>query len=487
MAIKEFRSREIAQRIIASGELVLTAPAHFGGGLDDARDMSLALDALEEKPAIWGTSLAGALRTFARTRLLGFAQVDDEDYKKSAEDPAHIINQVFGNADDEQGNASWLVVNDALAEQHAIEYRDMVDIDPATRTAVDQHKFDAELIAAGTRFPLRLELLIPQSEIEADGGERFKQVFALILQGLQNGDVALGAKKSRGWGACEVKNWTLTAYDLTQKKGLLGWLSEEKDEFILKGTTPQEMLQVDIRAMDARDVCRITVVLNLAGPMMIAAVSDDPNEPDASQLSGRNAQGETEWKVSGTGAAGALRNQCYRILRTIGYTPEAAKAFQDRLWGYVEESEEAAASRLRVGEAALRNVFARVQTRIRINHFTGGTYPGALFNETIVMPEKEDNLTLAMEVRNPRKAEIGLLMLALKDLCTRELTIGGGYGIGRGYMEGRKITIAWEGQGLDLEITQGEDNQLTFSDDQAAATLEKFVKLLHAKKEEQHA
>ena len=133
--------------------------------------------------------------------------------------------------------------------------------------------------------------------------------------------------------------------------------------------------------------------------------------------------------VSGTGLAGVLRSQTGCILKTIGFSEKAVIKFENALWGFVEpNSENACASRTVIKESALSNVYSRVQSRVRINHFTGGAYPGALFSEEIVIPDGGDNFTLSLQVHNPTEAEIGLLMLAIKDMCTEDVSVAAATG-----------------------------------------------------------
>jgi len=67
--------RRIAQRLIVRGNLTLLSPAHLGNGdSGGSTDMPLLLDALEERPLLTGSSLAGALRAYLLARTDGYAQ-----------------------------------------------------------------------------------------------------------------------------------------------------------------------------------------------------------------------------------------------------------------------------------------------------------------------------------------------------------------------------------------------------------------------------
>jgi hypothetical protein len=393
------------------------------------------------------------------------------------------VNQLFGYQSKDGGSQSWLIVSDALSQAASIEYRDLVDIDPKTRSAMDEHKFEAELIAAGTYFPLRFELLIPEETENGVSEVKLVEAFTVALQGLEKGEIFLGAKKRRGWGQCCAKKWKVCFYDCATVKGLIGWLNNERDGFEEKDKPIEELLGVNVSTIDRRDICKIDVGFELASPMMIGSVSDNSNDPDAVHLSRRSAEnGEPEFVVSGTGLAGVLRGQSGCILNTIGFGEKAASDFENNLWGFVEQnSENAWASRTVLKDSVLQNVFARVQSRVRINHFTGGAYPGALFSEAIVIPKEGDNFTLSLQVYNPKEAEIGLLMLAIKEMCVGDVSVGGGNGIGRGFLCGKKIKVTWDKKNLDVELFQKKDNQLNVSSEEqdSIGILERFVKALH--------
>ncbi len=456
MAISTFPSRGIAKRLHISGNLVLTAPAHFGGGVAElGPEMTLALDPLEKKPVIWGTSLAGALRAYLFSYLHGFIE-NESEYKAIAEDYEDIVNQLFGFQVGDEGAQSWLIVSDAIAEERVFEVRDMVDIDPATRSAVDEHKFDAELIASGISFPICIELLLPREETLAT---ELVNALAIALRGLEDGEISLGAKKNRGWGACEVTNWNLQEYDCDSAQGLLEWLADGDQNSKASSDICTLLGIPEVKAKDQRETCVIETELFLDSPLLIGSSSGSMNDPNNEQLTYIQVEdGEITEQVliSGTAFAGVLRNQCTRILNTLGYSEDERNKTQNKLWGFVEKGEtardaKAFASRVYIQESILENVFHRVQARTRIDHFTGGSYRGALFEEGIVIPrgleespsKRKTNASLRMTVKNPTKRELGLLLLALGDLCTCNANVGSGYGIGRGLMSMKSMVFKW--------------------------------------------
>jgi hypothetical protein len=101
------------------------------------------------------------------------------------------------------------------------------------------------------------------------------------------------------------------------------------------------------------------------------------------------------------------------------------------------------ASRLVVHETVIQQPVTPelVQSRIKIDRFTGGAYPTALFSEQPVFAKDDTELTLYLELLSPKDYEIGLLLLLLKDLWTGDLPLGGEISVGRGRLEGKSAEL----------------------------------------------
>ncbi|MFQ5576857.1 MAG: RAMP superfamily CRISPR-associated protein, partial [Anaerolineae bacterium] len=272
--------RPIVERIIIKGNLILQTAAHFGSGDVEPFshiDMLLLRDSLENKPLLPGASIAGALRNYLRERLEGY---------RAAEKADSVVTRLFGVSKGRTGGVqSALIVNDALSAGGTarIELRDGVKIDPQTRTAEEGAKFDLEVLAAGTVFPLHFELAL-----EADEQNELKRALALTLQGLQNGDIHLGARKQRGYGRVNVTNWQVWAYNLQQRGDLLAWLAAERPDLTpqpapKKGADIVQLLLADTGEAgleDKRHYFRIQGTFALNGSLLIrAGFGLDPNGP----------------------------------------------------------------------------------------------------------------------------------------------------------------------------------------------------------------
>ncbi len=176
-------SRNVVERIIVTGDLVLETPANLrNGDADEMTDMPLLLDPLTGKALLTGTSLAGALRSYLREYELGYGQ------KAKAKEQSLYALLFGGLRDTDTGEQSPLITCDARSKvKPDIELRDGVQLDNKTRTAKDKKRFDTELLAAGTTFPIRLELLVIQNDDEKmlDREQKLRQALALALQGFE--------------------------------------------------------------------------------------------------------------------------------------------------------------------------------------------------------------------------------------------------------------------------------------------------------------
>jgi len=441
-------SRKIIKRLVVQGDLWLQTPAHFGNGdSTDLTDMPLLTDARDGKtPLLTGATLAGALRSYLREREHGFGAEEADGY-------ASVL--LFGGIKEkEDGAQSPLIVDDARGENYGVELREGVRIDRKSRTAEHGKLYDSQVWQAGTKFPLRFELLI----CEGDDGVMLQRALATALDGLQNGEIAFGMRKRRGLGAVTVMEWRAREYDLLNVKDLRAWI--ETGDANLTTTA-----QIDIWAAlgikgteeikDLRAYFEIDATFWLDGSLLIRSQGGkDDTGPDMAYLRARQASGQEMPILSGTSLAGALRARAEKIVRTLkpGNADNAVTDLVDGLFGSdMEEIEKrrkhgedakAKASRLRVSEQMIENAVTNlVQNRVSIDRFTGGALETALFNQQPAFGDGATTLRMKLVVQNPKHGEIGLLLLLLKDLWTGDLPLGGESSVGRGRLRGIHATL----------------------------------------------
>ena len=435
-------SRKIVERVLVCGELILETPCNLGNGDSEAlADMPLALDPLDGCALLTGASIAGALRAYLREREFGY---------RCDGGPNALHNRLFGRQEDDEGAQSWLITYDSLSDApQRIELRDGVALEPKTRTAEHKKKFDFELLKAGTCFPLRLELLIPLSE-----KEELLRGLAIALQGLENCEIALGARKRRGLGRCQVKKWQVTRYDLTTSVGLLDWL----DQTGKPQTGPHISELLGIQAdLDRRDSFSIEATFGLDGSLLIRSGMGETNEPDSVHLqSYRNSK--LLPVLSGTSLAGALRARALRIAKTVGKKEKADELVNDLFGLHIRSSKDnPVASRFITAESEIDSPLKLVQSRVKIDRFTGGSFPTALFSEQPVWGQRGTTVTVKIVIQEPSEVHIGLALLLLKDLWTGDLPLGGEISVGRGRLTGQRAILTYTNM-QPWEISREDEN-----------------------------
>lgn len=503
--------RQLRERLVVTGTLVLTSPAHFGNGDAEAlTDLPLLLDEVSRRPLITGASLAGALRNYLREWQWGYelplpsSDPQSPDYRDGVETEKDLwATALFGgHRGDELGAQSPLIVDDAVsaaATPLTVELRDGVALDARTRTAAAGKKYDYELLPVGTKFALRFELLLDEPGASSGDNDKRKEALALALNGLAKGEIHLGARKRRGFGACRVYRWTVTSYDLRRPRDLFAWLAADYQTWVLP-SRPASPSDADITALlglregaapaDRREIFAIEGRFEIDGSLMVRSGFGDSDEgPDAvhlhrraDQQAGKNASKPPPRAapvLPGTSVAGALRQRALRIAQTLAGQEEGAARLIDSMFGPAEITggEAARASRVRVSENLLEGGHTLVQTRIKIDRFTGGTVEAALLEEA---PHFGGAVTIQVTLRNPEAAEIGLLLLVWKDLWLGDLPLGGEISIGRGRLRGASAKLRCTGK-PPFAVEWREDETtgaLTLSDESARPQLETCVAAL---------
>lgn len=460
------RSRQIVERIVVKGNLITETPTRFGNGdTDGLVDMPLALDPLDGKALLTGASIAGALRSYLRERQLGYG-VDDKARADS------VAKQLFGYQESDLGEQSLLIISDALGERPVSELRDGVQIDAQTRTAADKKKYDLEVMQAGVTFPLCFELLIQKDADRA----KLLSALATTLHGLESGEIALGARKRRGYGQCRVNDWQVRHYDLTQPQDLVDYL-ENDFTGATTGAIDNALKAAIIKDQRAQFSIKATFVLD--GSLLIRVGSVDPGVPDMAHLeSWRN--GERVPVLPGTSVAGALRARVGRIAKTLKLDPDEIthRIFGGEIEGI--KKQKLRASRVWIKESVVERPLKIVQNRVKLDRFTGGAYPTALFSEKPVFARGDTEITITLRLQNPDPSEMGILLLALKDLWTGDLALGGEASVGRGRLRGKHAQMEHRTDATEHRwILTAQDSGLAVEGDKAI--LESYVQALHTK------
>ena len=133
--------------------------------------------------------------------------------------------------------------------------------------------------------------------------------------------------------------------------------------------------------------------------------------------------------------------------------------------------EERSAGKLFAEDAVIRNGKAKtVYNRVAVDKFTGGVRNGAKFDAMPVEGNVRIKVSLVDSDRN-QKAHIGLILLALRDIFSERVAIGGGNNVGYGRIRGKEI-----------RVQDGERNCIISMEDWNRSDAAEYVKILLAER-----
>ena len=443
----------VVRRLYARGTWKLDSAAHFGGEESGIADMCLLRDH-SGNPFIPAASIAGAARNYlARKKMIWMEYSQPNSINQEPE----LLIRLFGGSQ-ETDAMSTLIVADAkcMSEDVNTYIRDGVRIVRESGTAADGAKYDVEVVERGTEFQFKFQCIIR----EVDNTLELTELFLAMLYGFQQGDIQLGARTRRGYGQGKVKSWDVYDLRMNNPQHVLAWLQDKPESIKKRHLKPRPLLT------DQRKYFRIEADFQLVSSLLIRSASTEPDETDSEHLHSNGKSNDTDdikYKVSdmvhlhsngkpiipGTSFTGAFRHRANLIADAIGW--EADENDEDlvcEMFGPIHKQDSKVkqqtdlwASRVTIEEHIVENVKPQWQDRVAIDRFTGGSLQSALFNEKPAYPcpikaETETNVRLSLILEEPEKAEIGLLLLTLRDFWYGHAALGGETSNGRGTLQG---------------------------------------------------
>ena len=437
----------VVRRLYARGNWKLRSVAHFGDDETGIADMCLLQDP-DGKPFIPGASIAGAGRNFLAKQLLPWTQYSDP---KGIDKEPPELKQFFGGAS-KNDTMSALIVADGIyaSEKVIISIRDGVRIEAESGTAVDKAKFDVEVVERGTEFTLEFVCIIREGDCQSE----YEKLFLALLHGFEKEGIRLGARTRRGYGRGTVDNWDIRDLKMKNPQHVMAWLSGD----VWNSNQGTTTLSPSPLPTDQQRHFRIEADFELCTSLLIRSSSEDPKKkdevPDTTHLHSNQKP-----VIPGTSFAGAFRHRAALIANAIGWKRKNkdADAVCD-MFGPVHKQDEKReetqqtslwASRVSIEERLVKKVEPQWQDRVAIDRFTGGSLQSALFNEKPVYPislkdSVQTNVRLRLTLEEPEKAEIGLLLLTLRDFWYGNAPIGGETSSGRGTLRGIKAQLKFK-------------------------------------------
>ena len=434
-------------RLYAKGIWKLDTVAHFGGDETDKADMCLLRDT-DGKPFIPGASITGAARSFLARQCLTW-----DTYKKGITAETPELKRLFGGASKDD-TMSALIVADAscVSAQVITSIRDGVRIDVESGTAVDKAKFDVEIIERGTEFELNLGCIIRYE----DDNVELTRLFLALLHAFEQGNIRLGARTRRGYGRGKVKSWETGELQMNNTTDVLTWLRNDSSMYTQNPLTPTPLQS------DKRNYIHIAADFELCTSLLIRSASIDPNAPDDEVPDTTHLHSNEKPIVPGTSFAGAFRHRAALIATALKWQKNSKDAVCE-IFGPIHKQDSDVKqqtdlwiSRVQIEERLVKRVDLQWQDRVAIDRFTGGSLQSALFDEKPIYPlslkelEKKGkkqgrpNIRLRLTLEEPEKAEIGLLLLTLRDFWHGHAALGGETSNGRGTLRGIKAKLIYK-------------------------------------------
>jgi len=429
-------------RVIFSGLIKNISPLIIGSGDGSEADSDVLKD-YKGIPYVSGSSFAGVLR---------------HHFEKHYND-CFNIEKFFGYSNDaESGHGSKIIFSDIKLNSMAninIQIRDGIKINNRGITE-DKAKFDYEVIEPSAEFNFKIEI---SSDNKSDDKNELLKIISVIKRDIEKNRIKIGAKTNLGFGKIQFTKESLSCYDLQNKSDIIKWLKKEDNLFTEAYPEPFKFNYDDFN---------IEFYFAIKDSLIVRHYSTDPQSPDAEHFKSGGS-----FIIPGTSLKGAIRARGEKILNTLNIDNKSKLIkyfFGDSQTNNNENKNKnnkknsgSVPSRLQVSEVIIeQNAETAIQQRIKIDRFTDATINGALFDSMplFIKDEKKLNI-LTMIIKEPINAEIGLLLLIIKDLWTEDLPIGGEKNIGRGLLKGKKAIISYK----DLNITIPEDISSMSQDD----------------------
>lgn len=446
---------KIIAKYLIRAELQTTSPFLIANGLNDEADVEV-IKLPNGKPYIPGSSFTGSLRS--RFKKLN-VQTDLFNYLWGT-NKANNTNSTF---------QSHLIIDDLLPNNNTeVTIRDGVKIDSVTEITQKGSKYDYQLVEPGVNFSFHGEAIL--RDIKGISQNDFEEALGQLIKIIESNTLRVGAQTNFGLG--KVSCTIIHLYKFQFPEDSDSWFS-----YIREGTLPAELdwkeLVKKINSISP-NTFNIKAEFQLKTSLITSTYGVNPDKPDKTQLKSKN-----KFVLSGKSIKGAIRHRALKILATKLALTIAEKKLREMM-GWVNPNnseEEAIKSRLLIEETIINEgAISQEQPRIKINRFEGGATKTALFTSEGIWREDSHTFVVEMNLEKKYDWEAGLLLHILKDLWTEDLAIGGEKNIGRGILVGKKTTITWDEN--SVEITTDDKGEIKL-DQEKIGLLNKFSEELN--------
>lgn len=295
-------------------------------------------------------------------------------------------------------------------------------------------KFTRKFVNDGIKFTFTFELNNYDKDCDFN---KAQENFEHLLWAFANGDILLGNNKTVGFGRFKVKSIKKAEYDFGQYNDVIRYLLKEEKYEDITGS----VLNPDAGKTDSSHFVRFKITGKTTTPLLIKdEVVRLPGLPDGINIK----NGEDKYVIPGSALKGVLRTRIEKIVKTF---PSLSDTLITNIFGLeANKEEQGSISRLICYDTVINNSKTGIYHKIKIDYFTGGVQQSALVSEETVMGDLEIECVFNTNGLKQYDKEVGLILLALRDLCTEKLNVGGGYAVGRGYIKADKLEFIDSGK-----------------------------------------
>lgn len=472
---KENNENELNYCFLARIVIEAKTPLSIKSGEKSITTDAVVITDVNGLPYIPGSSIAGVIRHAwkemhetddSEKSLFGFQKGKNGFGSRVIISEARILNSK-GEVMDGLLSSEEICKDELLQHYMKLPIRQHVRINHRG-TAMDNGKYDEQVVFTGTRFCFELEML---------GGKEEESTFKEILKLLYHSTFRLGSGTRRGFGEIEVSNIQYESLPKNDKKYLekssnlekcKNWYKEEFKEKIeeeFKNEYSYELQPVDFFlfgsgfADEDADMTPVTE-MKVSWEGDAAKIKEHLYLLPASSVKGAIAHRVAYHynRITKIFADGFTDNGKNKEGKTINDYVGANNIAVRLLFGYEGDT----TTRKIRGNVIFSDLYDdkqegkdKILNHVAIDRFTGGAINGALFSEKTVYGKaissfkleifinKKEIEKLASELygktENVYKNTIDALEAALKDLCNGLLPLGGGVNRGNGIFHGKKI------------------------------------------------
>lgn len=390
-------NRKLIKKTIYAIKVRFCSPISVSSGRDEFTDSDVMRN-LDGDPFVPGSALAGACRNYLDL-------LKDQD-------------GFMGYAKDNDGAMSRLLFTDMEIQNPDITNRDGVGLQDDKQ--VDKGaKFDFEVIDTGATGVFKLELVTREYD------EDVSDTICTFLRGIENGEVSIGKKKTRGYGCMKIEYARIKEFN---KKNI----EEYANAYTLTEEDIQKWDDVEWRKEqpDYQKYIKLTVPLKNKGCISIRQYQAEDGEPDYIHIKSNKIP-----VIPGTSFAGAIRSRTKAILKEAmgNALSNEVEALINEVCGYVnKEKKTAQQSSVIFRESVIEGAHDLTISRTAISRFESSAKDKALYQETTCIGG-----TLKLEIlikKSIATRVVPLLMPTILDLQAGYLPVGGLVSIGRGIL-----------------------------------------------------